>query len=120
MHHLVQHYLERHIQVYSTISHSLILLLIHITQSIAVAVNNDTVFILWGIDGNRIGVNSILILDVSNPDAITLSENFVDANLPTQELPSAGLNKGAKIGIAVGCAVAVSYVSIGVFTFSLT
>ncbi|KAL9548254.1 hypothetical protein MBANPS3_005781 [Mucor bainieri] len=48
----------------------------------AVLVNNDTLFIMWGRDTNNAGVNSLLILNVSNPDNIVLSNKYIDPNAP--------------------------------------
>jgi hypothetical protein len=63
---------------------------------------------MWGIDGNRAGVGSILILNVSNPNAITLLDKYIDPNSPNTWSGQSSLGNGSKIGIAVGCVVAVS------------
>ncbi|KAF1801455.1 hypothetical protein FB192DRAFT_1470990, partial [Mucor lusitanicus] len=95
----------------------------------AVLVNNDTLFIMWGRDSNNAGVNSILILNVSNPDNIVLSSKYVDPNAPNASQDAigntetnddgsssdngtggnghTGMSTGAKAGIAVACIVAV-------------
>ncbi|KAL9548101.1 hypothetical protein PS6_006788 [Mucor atramentarius] len=94
----------------------------------AVLVNNDTLFIMWGRDTNNAGVNSVLILNVSNPDNIVLSKKYVDPNAPnanqdvqgntetnddgsssSTELSgsgNSGMSTGAKAGVAVACIVA--------------
>jgi hypothetical protein len=66
-------------------------------------------FIIWGIDDNRVGTSTILILNVSNPNTITLSKN-VDPNSSnnvSEKETSSGLGTDAKIGVAVGCVIAV-------------
>lgn len=96
----------------------------------AVLVNNDTLFIMWGIDSNNVGTSSILILNVSNPENITLSSNYIDPNAGSNTNNNTsssggnsdntasdtniasdtnrGLSSGAKAGIAVACVVVVN------------
>lgn len=82
---------------------------------------------MWGKDTNNVGISSILILNVSNPDNIVLSNKYVDPNSPnvgtdsenntatnddgsgssTEHAGSTGLSIGGKAGIAVACIVAV-------------
>ncbi|OAD07824.1 hypothetical protein MUCCIDRAFT_104766 [Mucor lusitanicus CBS 277.49] len=89
----------------------------------AVLVNNSTLFVMWGIDPNKVGISSVLILNITNPDAITMSDKYIDPNaLSAAEDPntnttrsgdssntraeaSTGLSSGAKAGIAVAAAV---------------
>ncbi|GAN02918.1 hypothetical protein MAM1_0030c02368 [Mucor ambiguus] len=95
----------------------------------AVLVNNDTLFIMWGRDSNNAGVNSILILNVSNPDNIVLSNKYVDPNSPNASQDAQGntqtnddgsssstelsgdehtdMSTGVKAGTAVACIVAL-------------
>ncbi|KAG1087845.1 hypothetical protein G6F42_020470 [Rhizopus arrhizus] len=94
----------------------------------AVLVNNDTLFIMWGRDTNNAGVNSILVLNVSNPDNIVLSKKYVDPNAPNANQDAqgntetnddgsssstepggsgnSGMSTGTKAGVAVACIVA--------------
>lgn len=80
---------------------------------------------MWGIDPNKVGISSVLILNITNPDAITMSDKYIDPNaLSAAEDPntnttrsgdssntraeaSTGLSSGAKAGIAVAAAVVV-------------
>lgn len=76
---------------------------------------------MWGKDTNNVGISSILILNVSNPDNIVLSNKYVDPNSPNAGTDSENntatnddgsgssteLSIGGKAGIAVACIVAV-------------
>ncbi|KAL9545060.1 hypothetical protein MBANPS3_007320 [Mucor bainieri] len=88
----------------------------------AVLVNNNTLFVMWGMDRTKVGLSSVLILNTTNPDAITMSSKYVDPNDPNAAKDSngntakpgdddvgdsTGLSSGAKAGIAVAAAVAV-------------
>ncbi|KAI8097979.1 uncharacterized protein B0P05DRAFT_522815 [Gilbertella persicaria] len=99
------------------------------TQHSAVLTTNDTLLIMWGADGNQAGTSSILILNVSDPYAITLSDKYYDPNASSTSssgssnatTPSgndstgassgAGLSSGAKAGIAVGCIAAAGLIA---------
>lgn len=93
---------------------------------IAVLVNNNTLFVMWGIDPNKAGTSSVLILNTTNPDAITMSNKYIDPNASnaTQEsdgntvkpvdgntssdtYATKGLSSGATAGIAVAIVVVV-------------
>ncbi|CAO3656528.1 unnamed protein product [Mucor fragilis] len=73
----------------------------------SVLVNNNTLFVMWGIDPNKVGTSSVLILNTTNPDAISVSEKYIDpkAPNPAEESNSTGLSTGAKAGIAVAAVV---------------
>jgi hypothetical protein len=82
---------------------------------------------MWGRDTNNNGVTSILILNVSDPNNIVLSNKYIDPNSPnandesknntatnddgsssnTEYASSFGLSTGGKAGIAVACIVVV-------------
>lgn len=84
---------------------------------------------MWGRDTNNAGVNSILVLNVSNPDNIVLSKKYVDPNAPNANQDAqgntetnddgsssstepggsgnSGMSIGTKAGVAVACIVAV-------------
>ncbi|KAG2202471.1 hypothetical protein INT47_013087 [Mucor saturninus] len=83
----------------------------------AVAINNETVFIVFGKDTANVPTLSVLMLDVSNPSNITLMEKYVDptavvvppvANSTTTPIPEkeSKLSTGATAGIAVGASAA--------------
>ena len=81
---------------------------------------------MGGRDSNNNGVNSILILNVSNPDNIVLSSKYIDPNAPNASQDAQGntqtnddgstiggeghanMSAGVKAGIAVACVVGVS------------
>ncbi|EPB83175.1 hypothetical protein HMPREF1544_10068 [Mucor circinelloides 1006PhL] len=92
----------------------------------SVLVNNNTLFVMWGIDPNKAGTSSVLILNTTNPDAITMSNKYIDPNASnaTQEsdgntvkpvdgntssdtYATKGLSSGATAGIAVAIVVVV-------------
>lgn len=95
----------------------------------AVLVNNDTLFIMWGMDANNVGISSILVLNVSNPESIVLSRKYIDPSAPNASQDVIGntetnddgssigtmpggsgsndISTGAKAGIAVACIVVV-------------
>lgn len=69
---------------------------------------------MWGVDGNNVGISSVLILNTTNPDAITMSTTYIDpnakiANAGNSGADNSGLSSGAKAGIAVGCVAVVSF-----------
>lgn len=72
-------------------------------------------FVVWGRDANKVGVQDLVMLNVSNPaDSITLLTKYSDPNAPTggddfnyNDGATNNLSSGAKAGIAVGC-IAVS------------
>ncbi|KAI8640208.1 hypothetical protein BD408DRAFT_420116 [Parasitella parasitica] len=69
----------------------------------SVLVNNNTLFVIWGIDSNKVGTSSVLILNTTNPDLITMSSKYIGPN-PSNGDRNSGLSGGAKAGIAVGVA----------------
>lgn len=64
---------------------------------------------MWGIDSNKVGISSVLILNTTDPDAITMSTTYIDPNVTIAEDDNSGLSSGAKAGIAVGCVAVVSF-----------
>ena len=64
---------------------------------------------MWGVDANKVGTSSVLILNTTDPDAITVSEQYIDPNIPNlaKESASTGLSTGAKAGIIVAAVVVV-------------
>ncbi|KAI7871988.1 uncharacterized protein EV154DRAFT_529417 [Mucor mucedo] len=87
------------------------------TQHSAVAINNETLFIVFGKDTANVPTLSVLMLDVTNPSNITLMEKYVDptavvvppvANSTTTPIPEneSKLSTGATAGIAVGASAA--------------
>ncbi|KAI8383025.1 hypothetical protein BD560DRAFT_385811 [Blakeslea trispora] len=94
----------------------------------AVLTTNDTLLMLWGVDSNRAGITSILMLNISDPYAISVSDKYYDPNALTgagvngntpsnTESPDAktGLGVAAKGGIAAGCIIAGIIVAVVVF-----
>ncbi|GAN02464.1 hypothetical protein MAM1_0022d01908 [Mucor ambiguus] len=91
----------------------------------SVLVNNNTLFVMWGIDPNKVGTSSVLILNTTNPNAVTISSKYVDPNASNSTedsngntaksgdgnnivgSASEGLSSGAKAGIAVAAVVVV-------------
>ncbi|CAO3656524.1 unnamed protein product [Mucor fragilis] len=90
----------------------------------SVLINNNTLFVMWGIDPNKVGTSSVLILNTTNPDAITMSKQYIDPNASNAtegsngntvqpedgtnlNLASKGLSTGAKAGVAVAVVVVV-------------
>ncbi|KAK4513849.1 uncharacterized protein ATC70_005855 [Mucor velutinosus] len=91
----------------------------------SVLVNNNTLFVMWGIDPNKVGTSSVLILNTTNPDAITMSNKYVDPNAAnaaeasngntiqpgagttSASVATFGLSSGAKAGVAVAAVVVV-------------
>jgi hypothetical protein len=89
---------------------------------------------MWGVDSNKVGTSSVLILNTTNPDAITMSKQYINPNaVNTPEDSNAangfnasensngnkvqphdgtnltpdGLSTGAKAGIIVAAVVVV-------------
>jgi len=80
---------------------------------------------MWGIDPNKVGTSSVLILNTTNPDAITMSNKYVDPNAAnaaeasngntiqpgagttSASVATFGLSSGAKAGVAVAAVVVV-------------
>ncbi|OBZ82933.1 hypothetical protein A0J61_09017 [Choanephora cucurbitarum] len=92
------------------------------TEHSTVITNNETMLVVWGLDSNRAGLNSVLILNISDPYAITLSDKYFDPNSVTQTSTDStsigntnnpkddnhspdGLSMGAIGGIAAACVV---------------
>ncbi|KAL9545061.1 hypothetical protein MBANPS3_007321 [Mucor bainieri] len=94
----------------------------------AVLVNNNTLFVMWGIDPNKVGLSSVLVLNTTNPDAITMSNKYVDPNASNAAEDSNGntvkpgdgntgnagaeATKGLSSGATAGVAVAAVVVAI--------
>ncbi|KAG2202470.1 hypothetical protein INT47_013086 [Mucor saturninus] len=87
------------------------------TEHSAVAINNETLFIVFGKDTASVPTLSVLMLDVKNPSNVTLLEKYVDptavvvppvANSTTTPIPEkeSKLSTGATAGIAVGASAA--------------
>lgn len=77
-----------------------------IPHSLAVVINSETVFIVFGKDTSDLPLLSLLVLNVTNPSNVTLLNNYIDPNAPS--VKSSGLSTGATVGIAVGVTAAVS------------
>jgi hypothetical protein len=80
---------------------------------IAILANNETLFIVLGIDGVSAATSLPIALNIANPSAITYLEKYTDPNAPPISNPNTaenndGLSSGAIAGIAVGAAAAVS------------
>lgn len=74
--------------------------------------NNDSLFIMHGLDGVSTTNTVPIVLNVSNPATISYMEAYTDPNAPlivTND--SKGLPSGAIAGIAVGASVIVSFIS---------
>jgi hypothetical protein len=83
---------------------------------LAVIVNNDTIFIVFGREPSDIQTLAVLMLNVTNPLSITLLDKSI---VPTATSPPTStseittnsetkLSTGATVGIAVGATAAVS------------
>jgi hypothetical protein len=74
---------------------------------VAVLINNDALFIVNGNDGGTIPTSTPIVLNISNPDSITLMETYTD---PNALLITAGpkLSAGAIAGIVIGACAFVS------------
>ncbi|KAI8364035.1 hypothetical protein EDC96DRAFT_575808 [Choanephora cucurbitarum] len=80
---------------------------------LAVLVSNNTLIIMWGINTNKNGVNSILILDITDPYQIRSLDKFPrTSNVSTNSTPKAEkddnneeLSAAAKGGISVACII---------------
>ncbi|OBZ82670.1 Kelch domain-containing protein 1 [Choanephora cucurbitarum] len=97
----------------------------------AVLTTNDTLLILWGLDANRAGISSLLMLNVSDPYAITISNKYFDpnpsissgnestvGNTGNSENATSGdsqLSGSAKGGIAAGCIAAAGLIVAAIF-----
>ncbi|KAI9471878.1 MAG: hypothetical protein EXX96DRAFT_611183 [Benjaminiella poitrasii] len=46
------------------------------TQHSSVLVNNDTLFVMWGVDSNLAGTSNVLLLNISNPYSISYTDRF--------------------------------------------
>ncbi|KAI8385646.1 hypothetical protein BD560DRAFT_383975 [Blakeslea trispora] len=94
------------------------------TEHSTVVTNDETMLVVWGLNSNRVGINSVLILNISDPYAITLSNKYHDPNLVVQapipganntsggnntilqdQKPQNGLSMGAIGGIVAACVV---------------
>ncbi|KAL9536712.1 hypothetical protein MBANPS3_012428, partial [Mucor bainieri] len=101
----------------------------------SVLVSNNTLFVMWGIEPNKVGLSSVLVLNTTNPDAITMSNKYIDPNAPNAAEDSndntfkpggnsagdpafTGLSSGAKAGIVVA-AVVVAFLGALVIWFYL-
>ncbi|CAO3656526.1 unnamed protein product [Mucor fragilis] len=105
----------------------------------SVLVNSNTFFVMWGIDPNKAGTTSVLVLNTADPDIITMPKQYIDPNASTAAegsnatensngnkvqphdgttLAPEGLSTGAKAGIIVA-AVAVAILSALVIWFYL-
>lgn len=98
-------------------------------MTLAVAINKETVFILFGIDSTVKPVLSLLMLNVSNPSKVTWLEKYADQNAPAVVLPNTNstsveeplpstkskLSTGATAGIAVGASAVSFFYSIIIF-----
>lgn len=76
--------------------------------NLAISVNNNTIFIVFGKDGLAVPTTSLLILNTTNPSNITLLENYIDINnasvaiLNLDSRPSSGAIAGIVVGSIAG------------------
>jgi hypothetical protein len=73
----------------------------------AVLVNNDSLFIVNGINSQFTTTSTPIVLNISNPRAITYMQTYTDPNINSVENRTS-LSSGAIAGIAVGASIAVS------------
>jgi hypothetical protein len=63
---------------------------------------------MWGIDGNKQGIDNMVMLNVSQPNtSISLLTQYVGPNSSNNANYDEGLSTGGKAGVAVGCVVGV-------------
>ncbi|CEP14705.1 hypothetical protein [Parasitella parasitica] len=91
---------------------------IYSTLTLSVPINNNTIFVMWGIDSNNAGVQSILILDTTDPYGIKMSETYDNSSYDSTFQPLVfvqGISDGLKAGIAVAAVVVLALSALSIW-----